>query len=213
MKGEFCMFVPKYFQVKNMDEVIEFMEENSFATVVTTEKGKPIATHLPLQLQKKGMEYFLTGHLAYGNPQWRTFETCESVLVIYQGPHAYISSSWYRHENVPTWNYQAVHVYGQATILGEEKLKQDLTKLLEKYENHRENPILWNKLSPQLLERQLKGIVGFKIKVEEIQAAYKLSQNREEEDYQNIIKKLQEEDNINSEQLAEVMKKTIQNNK
>lgn len=206
------MFVPKYFQVKNMDEVIGFMEENAFATVVSTQNEKPIATHLPLQLQKVGTEYFLTGHLAYGNPQWRTFESCENVLVIYQGPHAYISSSWYRNENVPTWNYQAVHVYGKTTILDDEELKQDLTKLLEKYENHRENPILWSKLSPQLLEQQLKGIVGFKIKVEEIQAAYKLSQNRDEEDYQNIIKKLQEEDNINSQQLAQVMKKTIKNN-
>ncbi|KXH81696.1 FMN-binding negative transcriptional regulator [Sporosarcina sp. HYO08] len=207
------MFIPTYFQVKNMDEVIGFMEENSFATVVTTKKGKPIATHLPLQLQKEGEEYFIAGHFAYGNPQWRTFETSENVLVIYQGPHAYISSSWYGHENVPTWNYQAVHVYGQATISGEEELKQDLTKLLEKYEKHRENPILWDILSPKLLERELKGIVGFKIKVEEIQAAFKLSQNRNEEDYQNIIEKLQEEDNINSQQLAEVMKKTMENNK
>ncbi|QCR34469.1 FMN-binding negative transcriptional regulator [Lysinibacillus sp. SGAir0095] len=205
------MFIPKYFQVKNMDEVVGFMEENSFATVVTTEKGKPIATHLPLQLQKEEENYFLTGHFAYGNPQWRTFEISESVLVIYQGPHAYISSSWYGHENVPTWNYQAVHVYGQATIIREEELKQDLTKLLEKYEKHRENPILWNKLSPQLLESQLKGIVGFKIKVHEIQAAYKLSQNRNEEDYQNIIKELQEENNINSQQLAEVMEKRQDN--
>lgn len=212
MKGEISMFIPKYFQVKNVDEVIGFMEENSFATVVTTKMGKPLATHIPLQLQKNGEEYFITGHLAYGNPQWKTFETSDSVLVIYQGPHAYISSSWYGHENVPTWNYQAVHVYGKATLLGEEELKQDLTKLLEKYEKHRENPILWDKLSPQLLDQQLKGIVGFKIKVEEIQAAYKLSQNRNEEDYQNIIKKLQEEDTINSKQLAEVMK-NYQNNK
>ncbi|KGR79048.1 FMN-binding negative transcriptional regulator [Ureibacillus manganicus] len=203
------MFIPKYFQVKNMDEVIEFMKDNSFATIVTTRKGKPIATHLPLQLQKEGEDYFITGHVAYGNPQWRTFEANESVLVIYQGPHAYISSSWYGHENVPTWNYQAVHVYGQATILSEEELKRDLTKLLEKYESNRENPILWDKVSPELLERELKGIVGFKIKVEEIQAAYKLSQNRNEEDYHNIIEKLQEEDHPNSVQMAEVMKKNI----
>nr|WP_106782793.1 FMN-binding negative transcriptional regulator [Lysinibacillus timonensis] len=204
------MYIPKYFQVKNVEEVMEFIKIHSFATIVTTKKGKPIATHLPLQLHKEGEAYFITGHMAYGNPQWRTFETCESVLVIFQGPHAYISSSWYGHENVPTWNYQAVHVYGQATILDEEELKQDLTHLLEKYEKYRENPILWDTLSPQLLEKQLKGIIGFKIKVEEIQAAYKLSQNRNEEDYHNIVGKLQEEEDLNSQQMAEVMKNAIQ---
>ncbi|MFC5587430.1 FMN-binding negative transcriptional regulator [Sporosarcina soli] len=206
------MYIPKYFHVKDIDEIVKMIEKNSFATVVTTKKGKPIASHLSLQLLKEREDYFITGHMAYGNPQWRTFETCESVLVIFQGPHAYISSSWYEQENVPTWNYQAVHMYGQASILGEEELKQDLTMLLEKYEKHRENPVLWDTLSPQLLDGQLKGIVGFKIKVEEVQAAYKLSQNRNEEDYHNIIEELQKEEDPNSMQLAEAMRK-LQNYK
>ncbi|MEH7125460.1 FMN-binding negative transcriptional regulator [Bacillus sp. JJ1773] len=201
------MYIPKYFQVTNINEIIEVIEGNSFATLVTTKKGKPIASHLPLQLHKHGEDYYITGHMAYGNPQWRTFETCDDVLVIYQGPHGYVSSSWYGHENVPTWNYQAVHVYGQASILSEEELKQDLIKLLEKYEKQRENPVLWDKLSPHVLESQLKAIVGYKIKVQEVQAAFKLSQNRNEEDYHNIVEKLQEEENLNSQQLAEVMKK------
>jgi transcriptional regulator len=205
------MYIPKYFQVTDMDEVKEFIQANSFGTIVTTKQGKPIATHIPLEFRKIGDEYYITGHMAYGNPQWRTFETCESALVMYQGPHAYISSSWYGHENVPTWNYQAVHVYGKPIILEEEELKQDLIMLLEKYEKHREKPILWDKLSPQLLDRELKGIVGFKIKVQEIQAAYKLSQNRNEEDYDNIIDQLQKEENLNSHQLAETMKKSIKN--
>ncbi len=206
------MYIPKYYQVKDMDEIVKMVEKNSFATVVTTKKGKPIASHLSLQLLKEGEDYFITGHMAYGNPQWRTFETCESVLVIFQGPHAYISSSWYKHENVPTWNYQAVHMYGQASILGEEELKQDLTMLLEIYEKHRENPVLWDTLSPQLLDGQVKGIVGFKIKVQEVQAAYKLSQNRNEEDYHNIIEELQKEEDPNSMQLAKAMRK-LQNYK
>jgi transcriptional regulator len=205
------MYIPKYFKVTDMDEVKEFIQANSFGTIVTTKLGKPIATHIPLEFRKIGDEYYITGHMAYGNPQWKTFETCEDALVMYQGPHAYISSSWYGHENVPTWNYQAVHVYGKPIILEEEELKQDLIMLLEKYEKHRENPILWDKLSPKLLESELKGIVGFKIKVQEVQAAYKLSQNRNEEDYHNIIDQLQKEENLNSHQLAESMKKSIKN--
>lgn len=203
------MYIPKYFRVTDIDEIREFVQMNSFGTIITTKQGKPIATHLPMQLIKEGENYYITGHMAYGNPQWRTFETSEDVLVMFQGPHAYISSSWYGHENVPTWNYQAVHVYGTASILNEKELQLDLMKLLQKYEKHRKNPVLWEKLSPQLLEKELKGIVGFKIKVQEIQAAYKLSQNRNEEDYLNIVHKLHEEEDPNSQQMAKVMEKRV----
>jgi transcriptional regulator len=130
---------------------------------------------------------------------------------MFQGPNAYISSSWYGHEEVPTWNYQAVHVYGKASILEKDELIEELTVMLEKYEKHRKNPVLWNKLSPQLLESQLKGIVGLKIKVGEIQAAYKLSQNRNEADFIKIIDKLQNEGNPNSKQMAELMEKRLKN--
>ncbi|MEM1505791.1 FMN-binding negative transcriptional regulator [Domibacillus sp. 8LH] len=203
------MYIPKYYRVTDVDEIREFIQMNSFGTLVTTKQGKPIATHLPLQLMKEGDTYYLTGHMAYGNPQWGTFETCEDVLVMFQGPHAYISSSWYEQENVPTWNYQAVHVYGTASVLNEEELKQDLAMLLQKYEKHRKHPVLWDKLSPQLLEKELKGIVGFKIQVREIQAANKLSQNRNEKDYQNIVNKLYEEEDLHSQQMAEVMEKKL----
>lgn len=202
------MYIPKFFSVSNTEEIWDFVQENSFATIVTTEQGKPIATHLPVQLIKEGDTYLLTGHMAIGNPQWRTFEACEDVLVMFQGPHAYISSSWYEKENVPTWNYQAVHMYGPARILDGEELERDLTMLLQKYEMHRNKPVLWEKLSPQLLNNQVKGIIGFKITVKEIQAAYKLSQNRTDEDYQNIIENLYRENDHNAEQMAQVMEKS-----
>ncbi|KML41783.1 FMN-binding negative transcriptional regulator [Cytobacillus firmus] len=203
------MYIPKYYKVTNADEICEFVQSNSFGTIVTVKQGRPIAAHLPLQLIKEGDACYLTGHMAYGNPQWRTFADTEDVLVMFQGPHAYISSSWYEEENVPTWNYQAVHVYGQASILSEEELKGDLAILLQKYEKHRKNPVLWYTLSPELVEQQLKGIVGFKIKVQEIQAADKLSQNRNERDYQNIIHKLYEENDFNSKQMARLMERKV----
>lgn len=201
------MYIPKYFKITNFDEIWEFIQKNSFGTIVTSNQGKPIATHLPLELHKQGDDYYITGHMANANPQWKTFEDDNATaLVMYQGPHAYISSSWYKSENVPTWNYQSVHVYGTASIMSEQELQEDLRLLLQKYEKHRKNAVLWENLSPQT-KKQIKGIVGFKIKVQEVEAAYKLSQNRNEEDYHNIINKLYEEDNINSHQMAEVMKK------
>jgi len=201
------MYVPKMLKVTDLEEIYAFIEANSFATLVTTEKGKSIATHLPLKLKKQGEDYYLTGHLAYGNRQWRTFDT--EVLAIFQGPDAYISSSWYEQEEVPTWNYQAVHVYGQATIIEKKELIEDLTLMLTKYEENREHPVLWDTLSSELLEKELKGIVGFKIKVNEIQAAYKLSQNRNNKDFRNIIEQLRYEGNQKSEQIAKEMDKRL----
>ena len=202
------MYVPKMFNVTDLDEIHAFIEANSFATLVTTEKGRPIATHLPLEIKKQGEDYYLTGHLAYGNRQWRTFDG--EVLVIFQGPDAYISSSWYEQEEVPTWNYQAVHVYGQATIIEKKELIEDLTLMLTKYEENRDHPVLWDTLSSELLEKELKGIVGFKIKVNEIQAAYKLSQNRNNKDFRNIIEQLRYEGNQKSEQIAKEIDKRLE---
>ncbi|WP_409291024.1 FMN-binding negative transcriptional regulator [Peribacillus sp. SCS-37] len=201
------MYIPKYFKVTDAGEIQEFVQANSFGTLVTAEKGNPIATHLPLGFHTEGKDSYITGHLAYGNPQWRTLEAGERVLAIFQGPHAYISSSWYDPENVPTWNYQAVHIYGKAVIMDCQELKQELISMLEKYEKHRKNPILWETLSPGLLESQMKGIVGFKMKAEEIQAAYKMSQNRHKTDYENIIDQLRLEGNKNSEEMAALMEK------
>lgn len=201
------MYVPKYYKVSDVEEIKEFIQHNSFATIVSIRKGKPIAAHIPVLLKKIEDDYYLTGHLAYGNPLWKTFEEVQDILVIFNGPHAYISSSWYEHENVPTWNYQAVHVYGKASLIEGIALEQDLTSLLEKYESFRENPVLWDKLSPELLQQEMKGIKGFKIKVEEVQAAYKLSQNRNASDYANIIKELYKEENPHADALAEAMKK------
>ncbi len=119
------MYIPKLFKVSDTNEIWDFVQKNSFGTIVTTEKGKPIATHLPLGLNKMDEDYYISGHLAIGNPQWKTFESCEDVLVMFQGPHSYISSSWYSHENVPTWNYQAIHIYGKVSIIEKEALIED----------------------------------------------------------------------------------------
>lgn len=203
------MYIPKHFKVTDFDEIREFIQTNSFGTLVTTKQGTPIATHLPLEFNKQGEDYYITGHVAYTNPQWKTFEeTKDNVFVIFQGPHAYISSTWYKNENVPTWNYQAVHVYGTASIMSEQELEEDLRLLLQKYERHRKNAALWENLSSQT-KKQIKGIVGFKIKVQEIQAANKLSQNRNEEDYDNIVNELYEEKDLNSKEMAQVMKRKL----
>ena len=144
------------------------------------------------------------GHIAKANTQWKDFEENKEVLLIFNGPHSYVSSSWYGHENVPTWNYIAVHVYGEIQIIGEEELRCSLKKLVDKYEAHSTHPVRMEELSAKTM-RQIKGIVGFKITISEIQAAYKLSQNRNEEDYHKIIDELKKTEKPLSKAVSKIM--------
>jgi len=198
------MYIPKRFQIKDFDKIKQFIDENSFGTIISQTENQPIATHTPMLLRKIDQQYFVTGHMAKANPQWKSFESLkENVLIIFQGPHTYISSSWYQVENVPTWNYQAVHIYGKIQLMDETELAEDLAILLKKYEYGRKNPVLWETLSEQT-KQQINAIVGFKVPVEEIQAAYKLSQNRHTTDFENIIEKLSEGDE-QAQQIAKAM--------
>src|SRR5690625_3547931 len=158
-KGASMMFIPRHYKETDFDEIKKFIQMHSFGTVVTIEQGKPIAAHIPLMLRKQDNDYYITGHVAYANPLWKNLEVShDNVLVMFQGPHAYVSSSWYEQEDVSTWNYQSVHVYGAAEMMSEEELKEDLILLLEKYEKHRENAALWENLSAQT-KKQIKDIV------------------------------------------------------
>ncbi|WP_188351728.1 FMN-binding negative transcriptional regulator [Staphylococcus aureus] len=199
------MYIPKFFQVNDFKEIEQFIQSNSFGMIVTEDQGKPLATHLPLIFQKNGDDYYISGHIAKGNPQWKTLNGNGNVLIIYQGAHAYVSSSWYEKENVPTWNYQAVHLYGEATVLNEQETIDGLKTLLTKYEQNRGNPVLWDNLAENT-QMQAKAIVGFKVKIKKIEVAYKMSQNRNEQDYNNIIKNLEDEHNSSSKAVADVMK-------
>lgn len=199
------MFVPKMFQVKDVSEVIQFIQENSFGILVSNNEGKSIATHIPFQLTEAADGMLLTTHVAKANPQWRGLEG-ETVLVIFQGPHAYVSASWYTHENVSTWNYQAVHVYGKVRLLNEVELEQDLTKLLAKYEKGRVNRVSWEGLSEKA-KAMKQGVVGICVEVLEVEAAFKMSQNRSDADYLRVIEGLETENDRAANDVADLMRK------
>ena len=138
--------------------------------------------------------------------QGKNFKENEEVLLIFNGPHAYVSSSWYDHENVPTWNYIAVHVYGKLKLINNDELLHSLNLLVDKYEANMNNPVRIQDFSDKTM-KQLKGIIGFKVSITEIQAAYKLSQNRNERDHQEIIDQLKKSNNPIDHQVSEMMKK------
>ena len=199
------MYIPHHYKNENIEEVKAFLKENSFGILINLVEGKPWATHIPLELDvdEDGND-ILVSHIAKANPQWKYFEENADVLCIFNGPHSYISSSWYKEEEVPTWNYIAVHVYGKIEVLSEEKVLESMHKLVNKHEQHSKNPISMDNLSKKTL-RQIKGVVGFKIKIDKVQAAYKLSQGREN-DHPKIISALESRENPNSKEIAKIMR-------
>lgn len=200
------MYIPHTYKNENIEEVKTFLKQNSFGILINQVDGKPWATHIPLELDtdENGKD-ILVSHIAKANPQWKGFKNDTEVLCIFNGPHSYISSSWYKEEEVPTWNYIAVHIYGLITILSEEEVLASMHKLVNKYEKGSKNPIAIDNLSDKTM-RQIKGVVGFKIEITNIQAAYKLSQGRPE-DHSKIIEELKGNRNSGSNAIAEQMKK------
>ena len=199
------MYIPHHYKNENLAEVKDFLTQNSFGILINQLDGRPWGTHIPLELDvaTNGKDV-LMGHIAKANPQWKNFKTASEVLCIFNGPHSYISSSWYHKEEVPTWNYIAVHVYGRLKIIKGDALMIHLKKLVDRYETGSEKPITLERLSPKTLN-QVRGVVGFQIEITEIMAAYKLSQTRKE-DHQRIIHELEQKDE-GSKAVAAAMKK------
>ncbi|CAM3476875.1 FMN-binding negative transcriptional regulator [Zobellia roscoffensis] len=200
------MFIPTNHRNENLSEIRAFLKANSFGILVSQYQNKPWATHIPLELEvnKVGNEV-LTAHIAKANPQWREFDQNEEVLCIFNGPHSYVSSSWYKKEEVPTWNYIAVHVYGKLKVLSEEEVMASMRRLVNKYEANSKNPISLDNMSPHTL-KQIKGVVGFEIEITDIQAQYKLSKNREQ-DHPKIIEELEDTKVPMRIEIAKAMKK------
>lgn len=205
------MYIPKINENNDLEEIKAFIHANSFGILVTNQTGKaPIATHIPIELStnSEGKDV-LVGHIAKANPQLKTFEDGIEVLAIFSSPHTYVSSSWYKHATtVPTWNYIAVHVYGTLRILSEEELHASLVDLVNKYEQAvAKNPIKLENLPQKKVAREMRGIIGFEIKINDFQARYKLSQNRHKEDYKDIITELGALDEHGASYIADAMKK------
>ncbi|SKB62907.1 FMN-binding negative transcriptional regulator [Maribacter arcticus] len=199
------MFIPEHYKNIDLHEIHSFIKNNSFGILINTIEGKPWGTHIPLELGKnKNGKNVLVGHIAKANLQSKNLVDGDEVLCIFNGPHSYISSSWYQKEEVPTWNYVAVHVYGTVKIQTAEELMQSLHELVDKYEQNSEHPISINDLSKKTM-RQVTGIIGFEISINDIQAVNKLSQGRSH-DHPKIIEEL-EKQGSSEKAVAKEMKK------
>ncbi len=187
------MYIPAAFAVADQATLFDFIERHGFATLVSVVEGTPFATHLPMLLDRD--RNLLLGHVARANPHWRAFDGAREALVIFQGPHAYVSPSWYATAPaVPTWNYAAVHVYGVPRVLdGEAQLEQILTRLVDRYEGSAETAWRYD-LPDEYRRKLLHGIVGFEVPIARIEGKFKFGQNRSAEDRRGMLEHLREGD-------------------
>lgn len=201
------MYVPPSFRIDDPAKLSAFIKANSFATLVTCQEGVPLATHLPMRhFVEDGNIKMLVSHMARANPQWRHFEPTSEVLVIFSGPHAYISPTWYTVKNtVPTWNYAVVHVYGRPKIMADhDQVVTMLADTVALYERSFTSPWPYN-LPVELRDKLIQAIVPFEVEVTRVEGKFKLGQNRSFEDNRGVYQALIESEDPESRRLAELM--------
>jgi transcriptional regulator len=204
------MYIPKHFKIDDVEKLYDFIEKYSFATVFSQHNEEPYATHLPLLVNKE--DGLLYGHFARPNGQWKDIEN-QKVLAVFQGPHCYISPSWYEsNPAVPTWNYVAIHVYGQMEIVeDDQELFRSLEEMVAKYEKPDSSYHL-NDVDSSFLEGMSRGIVAFKINITKIEGKAKLSQNHPAVRQELVIKQLENSSDQNNKQIAKLMKGNLRKN-
>lgn len=198
------MYIPAHYKEEDQAKLLAFMQANSFALLVSHAQGL-LATHLPFVATEINGKVLLRSHMAKANPQWK--ELGGEVLVVFQGPHAYISPTLYeKKENVPTWNYIAVHAYGKVRLISEET---EVRGLLEGMIREYEKGYLaqYKELPEDYIDKMIKGIVAFEIEVDRLQGKRKLSQNKTEQEQKNIIHSL--ENKPETKGIADSMKSNL----
>ncbi|MEK5061453.1 transcriptional regulator [Paenibacillus sp. FSL H7-0326] len=197
------MYIPSHFKMENDETMYDVIQKYGFATLFSIHEGTPFATHIPLMLDEN--QQYLYGHVARTNPQWKDIQD-QTVMAIFQGPHCYISSSWYESNRaVPTWNYISVHVYGKVEQIDGEELKKSLSELVNKYEDP-DSIYQLNEVDETFLEGMTKGVVGFKVKIEKMEGKAKLSQNHSIDRRKLVIQELEKSKEDNEQNIAAYMR-------
>ncbi len=203
------MYILKYFAETDPEKLFDFIRANNFGILFSQRNGQPYATHLPFLVEREaGSNGWLWGHMAKANPHWQDLEG--EVLVVFPGPHAYISPAWYEEEKVvPTWNYVAVHVYGQISLIHEdEQLLKIVHNSVKFYEAGRLAP--WTlDTSSEYVHKLLKGIVGFKIEITRLEGKWKLSQNHSLTRQEKVVNALRQSSDQNAREIAELMAENL----
>ncbi len=205
------MYKIPYYTEDDTKVVIDFMKENSFAMITGFGEIYPIATQIPLEVEEKNGKLLLSGHLMKKTDHHIAFERNENVLVLFTGPHCYVSASWYANpQTASTWDYMSVHAKGKIRFTDEEGTYEAIKAVTNKYEGV-ETIAAFNNMPKEYSMQHIKAIVGFTIEVESLENVFKLSQNKTTAEKRNIIAKLRERNSSADLQIANEIEKRINN--
>ncbi len=208
------MYVPKHFREDRIDVLHRIIEDESFATMVTSVADGIVATHIPFLLDRsRGPLGTLRGHVARANPHWRHLSSGTETLVIFLGPHAYISPTWYESTGrVPTWNYVAVHAYGTPQPFDDEaRLRALVADTTRRYEGGLEPPWDPSTLNPAAVSGLLASIVGFEIPIARIDGKRKLGQNRSRAEREGMVRGLRAYGRDDAKVIADLVEADLRN--
>lgn len=203
------MYDLPHYKEKDQETIIRFIHEHPFAFVSgCDDNGKPVATQVPVFIEERNGTYFLTGHIMRQTDHYKAFLKKPDVLAVFTGPHTYVSATWYSNpKQASTWNFMSIYVKGKMKFLDEEGLITVLKKLTLHFENNNStSSTIFDNLAPEYKQPLMKAIVAFEIEVESMENVFKLSQDRDEASYLNIIEKLTEQGG-DGKLIAEEMKK------
>jgi len=201
------MYVPKINQIEDQAALLAYMRAYSFAALATAGPGGLTATHLPFVIEEKGGRITLLAHMAKANPQWHDFAAGADALVIFMQPHAYVSPRLYdSRQNVPTWNYVAVHAYGRPLLIEERAAKIELQKkLIRQFDAGYLTQMA--ELPDSYLDARLAAIVSFSLAVTRMDARYKLSQDKNPAERERIARELEAGGDGVAAETAQLMRK------
>ena len=201
------MYIPQSFAETDVDRLHDLMRSCNFA-ILFSAQSEPMATHLPFVLDtERGSQGTLICHLARANPHWQQLDPQQNVLVVFQGPHSYISPTWYATPSVvPTWNYAAVHAYGKPNLIHElEPLREMLLRLIAAHEPAERLP----EFEANLPENLLKAIVGVEIEITRLEGKFKFNQNKSIADQQSVIEMLSQSTDSSHQAVAHIMQHNL----
>jgi transcriptional regulator len=200
------MYNLPYYKEKDHQVLIEFMKQHSFAMLIGSLNNIAAATQIPILIEEREEKVFLKGHFMRNTDHHKAFEANPNALCIFTGPHSYVSASLYTNQQTAsTWNYMSVHVRGEIKFLGDEKLMKMLEELTGHFEEAR-SPSSYGHLPVDYVEKLSKAIIGFEIEAKEIEGIFKLSQNRDQKSYDNIVTHLKSREG-DAKQVGEMMEK------
>ncbi len=200
------MHLPKLFKSEDFELLKEIIRENAFSSLISYTDRVRSSQAMMMLHETTVDQFYIETHLHRLNPVAKGLKNGDNMFCDFLGAHTYISSSWYDHTNVSTWNYEAVQIYGTVELMSDEELYNHLKKLTDTFESPQKCPVTVEKMGREFVEKEMKGALGFKIIPTEVSIKRKLSQNRDDANHGLIVYNLEKSDDIMDKKIAAKMK-------